>query len=723
MGKTVGAIISVGLAVAVNVIPGVGQAISGAIFGGLSAVTGTVGLAASAALTFSQVAAFALTTGLTINGLQTVGGILGLGPSAPKPDQAETAIKNSRPPRVSAYGTSRLYGAYILYETAPDGAAVDVYAVHDGELTQILQYYLADDAVTLTGSVVNEGDDGRYADSTVKIYSTTGASPGASISAVTTKLGSSIWGTAHRGDGVVQLAVICEAVKSKHFLDIYPNGVPVASMAAKWQKCPDPYATDPTDESAWTWTENAIRHLMHYMLVHEQIDYATKIAPALDYWKAAADVCDEDIALKAGGTEKRWRSCVAHKHTDTHASVKSAIMQCCDGWIATRSDGAYVVYAGKYYTPTISIGADEIIAFEWNGVGVDDDEAINEIICSYVSADHDYNTVETNAWRDEDDIAERGQILTDSLEPQVPSWGQVRRLAKRQMARKNALYRGTVTTNASGRVVRGERFINLTLTEAGTTFYDGPVEITAVTRNLSTGGVTFSWVAVDPNIDAWNPATEEGDPAPVGNRVALEPLTTPTIDTASAVLSSDGSFAQISVTVDAEDRSDLTWFLRWKLSANTVWNEAEYTDIDAGTSVQLLSDSVPSNASVDVSVAYQVGDGRTSDWASTETVDTTTENLAPSPNTAFTANGGTGEVSGSWSNSTSSNFGHSELWYGTTSVFGSATQLGGDYTGGAGEGEVFTESLSADDYYLWTVSYNSAGTAYSTTGPIPVTVT
>src|SRR3546814_17067473 len=68
----------------------------------------------------------------------------------------------------------------------------------------------------------------------------------------------------------------------------------------------------------------------------------------------------------------------------------------------------------------------------------------------------------------------------------------VRRLAKRKMARTNALYRGSVTTNAAGRIVRGQRFINLRIEEAGTVFFDGPAEVTAVTRNLMTGGGTRS---------------------------------------------------------------------------------------------------------------------------------------------------------------------------------------------------------------------------------------
>ncbi|TCM21471.1 putative tail protein [Novosphingobium sp. PhB165] len=651
MGKTLGNII---------------QTIAGAFLVAFSAPLIMTGIAAPVGLALSGIGA-----GLIVSG---VAGVIGglLGPPSQKPDQSETAIKSARPPRVSAYGTSRLYGAYILYETAEDGTAVDVYSVHDGEMTAIVQRYLADDKITLSGNVVQAGEDGRYGDGNLSFYTTTGANPGTAISAVVSLL-PTIWTTDHRGDGVVQMALLCKSVKSKNFLDIYPNGVPTASIAAMWQKCPDPYAVDPLDESAWTWTENAIRQLMHYMIVREgpkpalaedapgypaalatlRASYwARKFAPALDYWKAASDVCDQLVPLKgvqtvltadvndgatsvpvasvsglavgmaisitqsdntartenrivtsisgltihfsAGlhwdhtsgsavswasdpanpATEARWRSCVAHKHTDAHSAVKSSILQACDGWIATRSDGAFVVYAGQYYAPTVTIGADEIVSFDWSGVGVDDDDAVNEISCSYVSANHDYNTVETDAWRDEDDITERGEVLSDSLEPQVPSHGQVRRLAKRMMARKNALYRGTVTTNASGRAVRGERFIHLTLAESGATFFDGPAEITAVTRNLGSGGVTFSWVAADANVDAWNPATEEGDPAPVGDRVAQEPLEAPVISSAETELDASGTAARVRIIVDGFDRNDLTWFARWRSTTDASWTSS-----------------------------------------------------------------------------------------------------------------------------------------------------
>lgn len=622
MGKTLGAILTIGAAVAINVIPGVGQAISGTLGAALSgtAIGGGVtafGFAAAQALTG------ALTLGLTVAGLQSLGGLLGLGPSLPKPDTAVTAIKIPRPPRVSGYGISRLYGAYVLFETATNGEAIDVHAVHDGQLTEVLGFYLADDAVTLTsgypGGFVSGLADGRYADNRVSLYYTNGSTPGAPF-AVALSLLPGIWTPNHRGDGVVLMCLVCAPVKSEDFLDIYPNGAPVPSMVAKWQRCPDPHAADPTNQALWSWTENPVRQLMHYKMVREGVDYATKIAPTIQYWRDAADVCDEPVPLKAGGTEPRWRSWLSHKHTDKHGDVTAALLASCDGWMAPRSDGALVIYAGKYIAPTVTIGPEHIVAFEWQGVGVDDDEAVNEIICSYISAAHDYNSVECDAWRDEDDIAERGQILSDSLDPQVPSWGQVRRLAKRRMARTNALFRGTVTTNVAGRIARGRRYINLNLVEAGTTFYSGPIEITAATRNMATGGITFSWVQAFPAIDSWNPATEEGEPAALGDRVAPEPLETPSIISLTPNTYDYG--AQITVSVSGPIRADLTWYIRWKISSDAIWSENTATDTDPGDPIVLITPIVPAGTSIDVQVAYGIGDGRTSDWSATATVTT-----------------------------------------------------------------------------------------------------
>jgi len=655
-----------------------------------------------------------------------------------KPETGETAIKTSRPPRVSAYGRMRLYGAWVVYETATNGTAVDIFVIHDGEMSALVQRYLSDDQITLSGDFVVAGADGRYGDNKVSFYHTDGTTPGTggAITPAITLLGSGIWSTDHRGDDVVLVALFSSPVKAEDFQDIYPqSSPPVPSLVADWQACPDPAAVDPLDESGWTYTENPVRHLLHYMLVREgprpalpksHVDYDTElaalrtawwnryIAPTLDYWIDAAAVCDEARSLNAGGTEPKYRACFAHKHTDAPEQVKSAILTTFDGWMAPRSDGAYVIFAGKSYTPTVSIGPDEILAYTWDGGQVDDDEAVNELVCSYVSSLHDYNTVQCDPWRDEDDITARGRILSANFEPGVPSHAQARYLAKRKMARTNAVNRGSITTNIAGRAARGERYINLRIEEAGAVFFDGVAEITSLSRSLS-GGVTFQWVEFDPNVDAWTAATEEGEPATVGSRVAQAPLETPEIT--SLGFEFDGA-GYLLVGVDAPDRADLTWYAHWRIDGATVWGaDLVYSDTDPASPVALRVGPVPVDAEVEVEVAYQVGDGRISAWSPAESISTSTTTSPPSDVADFAAADGTGSSVVSWRNPVSTNFGYVRLYRGTTALFGSASQIGGDITGGLGESKTYTDTVGAGLWYYWVRPYSTGGIAGDLEGP------
>ncbi|OGT55474.1 MAG: hypothetical protein A3E01_09200 [Gammaproteobacteria bacterium RIFCSPHIGHO2_12_FULL_63_22] len=712
MGK-IGRIALVVAAVAVNVIPGVGQAISGAIVGALGGTFAAYGIAVTALQAVSLLG-FAV-------GLGMVGSLFA--PSAPKPEPAERQVKTSTPLRNYIYGRRRSYGALVLFETATDGTAVDVIAFADGRVSAVHAIYLNDDLVTLTGSSVNALADGRYASSAVNVGYNLGLATETAFSAVISKL-PGIWTSSHRGDGVMAGYMLKTPVKQKHFLDVYPQGDNITlSLVIDGMTLFDPRLTgqDWADDDTWTGSfDNPVLGLLHYLVTKRPVDYDTKILPVIDYWIAAANICDTARALKAGGAEKLYRGWIMYDSSAKPHEVISEFLKTCDGWMGETPEGYLIIYVGQLYTPTVTITSTEIIDYEVKNF-VEDEDRLNEVIVSYISDQHDFNTVEATAWLDSADIAERGRKVSQPFAPQVPSHAQVQYLAKRMMARQNAQYSGTISTNYSGRSVIGQRYINLTVEEAGTIFYDGLAEILTIERNHQTSGVNFTWAAVSAALDDWNEVTEEGDPAPVGDGVAMAALSVPVVSSSSAQL--DGGSARILITCSSPDRADLTWYLHWRLNGETVWNEQEYSDIAQGTSIDLVSDLVPVDQSVEVEVSYSTGSGQFSGWSATETISTSTAALAPSPNTAFTASGGSGSVSGSWSNSTSSNFGHSELWYGTTSVFGSASQLGSDYSGVAGATEAFSESLSADDYYLWSVAYNAADSAASTTGPIAVTVT
>lgn len=610
MGKTVRGIIRIGLTIA-SVIPGPQQPFA---------------IAANAALTLAEATIFA--------------------PKAPKPAQTETALKTERPPRVSGYGRYKTFGAYLLYTTAKDGSAVDAWAFHEGRIDGIEGHYLGDDKATVNAAgYVQAGEDDRYGKNgdNIRIKANLGASPGVPWADLIAKL-PGVWTNQHRGDGVVTGYMISKAVKEKNFASIYatggPNQTPLglvvrAQPVFDWR--------DPTqslaDPLTWKWSENAILHLTHYQLVRNGKSWARHFLPALAWWTDAANVCDEPVALKGGGTEPRYRSCVSHKHAGDgaeHKAVIAAILACCDGWMAPRADGALVVYAGRYTAPTVVIGPDQIVSYTWED-GIEDEDAVNEIPVTYVSDKHDYNTVDTDPWTDEDDILARGAVRSEPLDNQVPSHAQARRLAKRKMAQDMAPKRGTCVTTSAGAIVVGQRFIDLDLSEgAGTehafTPYAGPVEITQLKQNLESGAVSFAWRAVDANIDAWNPETEEGEPAPVGNRVALEPLAPPTVVSITPTYGQNTAYntpgVKLTIVATGPERVDATWYVRTRPAGGASWLEQEYSDIDPGASVTLETDFLPLGQ-LDVEVSYSFGSGRLSPWAALGDTPVDTGNVLP----------------------------------------------------------------------------------------------
>lgn len=651
-------------------------------------------------------------------------------PKGPKPEQQERSIKSPIPPRISAYGRVRLYGAYILYVTSGDGYAVDVWAFHDGQLDGIERIYLGDKAVTLNGSgFVLPIDDGEFGDGdTIQVGTRLGLPTETPFSEVIARL-AGIWTAGHRGDGVATGCMISRPVKAKNFNRVYPTGGPDAnamSIVARAQRVFDwrDMTQDPYNPLTWKYSDNNALCIAHYYLVRDNKDWNTHFAPTLAYWTAFANDCDVAMPLKAGGTEPRYRVALAHKHTDPHKSTLGNLLACCDGFVAPRSDGALIAFSGRFVAPDPAdmIGPGEIVSWSHDD-GIVDEDQLNVIAVSYLSDVHDYTTVDATAWRDEALISAMGEEKATTLDNSVPSHAQARRLAKRLIDKAMAPKRGSVTTNTKGRKIMGKRFIPLHIEEAGTIFYSGPAEIVRLKRTQT--GVQFDWVRANPNIDAWSPITEEGDPAPNGAKPAVIPLATPTIAMATPVFVGGGQSAQVLVDVSsAPDREDLTWFGRWKLTSDAIWNEQTYTDVDGSAAVQLLIGLVSANASVDVAVLYQVGDGRISEWSTSATISTSTAGLAPAAPTEVTASGGAGEADVIWRNPSTTNLSYVRIFRNTSSNFGTAVAISGEIVGGLGQVMTITDSgLSAGAWYYWVVAYNAGDIASAPGGPASATVT
>jgi hypothetical protein len=601
--------------------------------------------AANAAIYVGASTAVALAVGAVVTSVVTVG--LGLGistlaslafaPGVPKPPAIQNPIKQSVPPRRSGYGRAKLSGFYMCFEAA-NQTSYDALAVHDGEVDGWETYYLNDDVVTLTGGGGVISPDGKkYTYGTpgdrVLFQTTTGQATETANTALVAGL-PGVWTSDHRGDGVASIYLICKQSKPSLQQQVFPNGLPQPAVAGRLLKVFDPRDPDqdPAVPATWRWNENGVTQLADYLVSDAHgmgLGYARRIAPALDIWKAEADVCVEAVALAAGGTEARYRSGGVFDHTTAPADVINQMLLSFDGWLSQRGDGSIIVRAGHYTEPTVTLTDDHIVGYSLQHFQIDE-SAVNELTVSFTNPATGFNTDDAGVWQNADDITARGRIRSQPLDLLwVPSASQARRLAKRQMARYVAELRGTLRTNLFGMNALGERYLRVQVSE-NDSLNDVVIEVLKVEIDLASLTLSIDFVAANPDIDAWS-TTEEVDGGEINPRPAGGALDPPVIDDIVVVYRTTGpgvAGARLSLAIDDPGREDLEWRVRWRVAGDSAWTEASYTDVDPGVSVEIDTGFVPVDSDLEVQAMYSTAGG-ISPWSDTFDVSTPTDATAP----------------------------------------------------------------------------------------------
>lgn len=241
-----------------------------------------------------------------------------------------------------------------------------------------------------------------------------------------------------------------------------------------------------------------------------QLDRGLLITPRLDGLMTEADLCDELVVDKNGNLIPRYSSNGKFNFDADPADVLGGILASCDGWMTEDGDGALTLKVGVYRAPTVSFAPQHVLGFSID-YGIADEAVVNELALTFSDPDSGYKEVPGQPWRDETDISTRGRVRS---QPLALSWvqrhAQARRLAKRAMARLLAPH-GSLTLTLYGLLGRGQRWVNLDYPFLPQ-MANAVVELSEGSIDLTAGTVTFDWMLVDPaTIDAWDPATEEGD--------------------------------------------------------------------------------------------------------------------------------------------------------------------------------------------------------------------
>ena len=650
----------------------------------------------------------------------------------------------STPYRVYGYGRARVSGAIMLKESSA-GHLFQVQALTGHRIDGFEAIWLNDDPVTVPtlgnnfAGDVSEGADGRYSGNCIHIETRLGLTPENYYPFIKNDIPAQ-WTVNHRGDGCASMALKFSSVPLQDFSKRYPYGAPQPSAVARLAPVFDPRdpAQSATDQTTFQWDDNPVLAILHFLCFSAfgpRMDYATVIAPFAAEWSLAAQACDEQVPLKAGGTEKRYALGGWTTTEQARMTTLNAMLQACDGILIRRGLG-YVPVVGKYQAPTVTLIDDDIAAFSIQS-DVATEDRVNEAVARYTSPDNGYVTVDSDPVLDEDDIAARGGSPRKAQMdlPWVQSTGQASRLLKREIIRQKQL-RGQIVVHWSGLNAAYERWIavnsNTIPRLSGAVIENRKAVIDPKTRTA-----TIDFLISGPSIEDYNAATDESAPPVVPQRPVTVGLPVPSNVSVVGVLNSDASGASsviLDVTWDLPYNNGTAWNLnysvRWRLTDAGAgqpgnWAQQSFATPSASADrITVETTAVAVGVSYDVQVASIGTTSSLSTWSALHTVSTVLSNLAPAAPTWVSATGGVGSVALSVKAPASPNFASVQFYRAASGgSFASATAIGSPVTGSPSATITYTDNPAAGTYSYFAVSETSAAVASPPAGPQSGTAT
>ena len=267
-------------------------------------------------------------------------------------------LRQSAAPRKLVYGTVKVSGPVVFMQTAAKSEILNiVVALGTHEFQSIDEIYFNEDELTL-GSA---GSDGLQAPTAPEQY-TGSNSKGIPHVRIQTKLGASsdptfselssvsngLWTDSHKLTNIPAIYA-----RLGYSNDAFPNGIPNISAVVKGKKILD------TRTGASSFSTNSALVLYDYLTSEFGLNCSTSEINTASY-NTAANICDEDVSLKSGGTEKRYTTNGVVITSDTPESIIKSLLSAMGGML-TYSNGQFFVKAGAFISPSDTLTDDDFV--------------------------------------------------------------------------------------------------------------------------------------------------------------------------------------------------------------------------------------------------------------------------------------------------------------------------------------------------------------------------
>jgi len=626
-------------------------------------------------------------------------------PDAATPQNIQINSKNSAGPRIRHYGVVKV-GGNVVFDRANEGFSYRVIVHGHGEVANILQRYLNNESVAVDGSGFVTDDQYQFGGrSRVQLFENMGVVPEVHYSEITAIWDE--WTSAHRLDGLWSSLIVSESVPPEEYRAMYPKNEPDMAILAESTKCLDPR----TGQTVFT--ENMALAIADYVASSDGFNRPS----AFDSQDISdqADICDRDVALAAGGTEKLYRISGSYLLNEKPQNVLGRMLQACAGRIRLKPSGKVGLKVGAWADPEFTLTYGDILEVQEVNSGPDLLDRYNELPARFNSHDLGHIEVDAEPWQDATRVAEDGEVLTgpDKSLLMCPSHRQARQVMKIHMERDNpkqevtllckpkalpAIYEDTVALNVPQLALVG----NYEVARHALSFEKGLLKAVGLTlRKVDSAAFTLALVEQGSVQQLPEPDTPAGVPLPQNVTAA-----------AAGIQAATNIFvAGISVGWQAPPSDALSPLLKVARTDEESWQDVS---VGAGATSVTIPGLIDGHG-YDVSLAFVTPGGVVGDAVTITNVvaAAVTDPPAPPTNLAVSDAGGSTalvEMTASTSNS---------LW--KTEIYRDAVLVGVVYAGPGSE-IAFIDNSGAGTFN-WTARSVNVSNINSTSDAGPVNAT
>lgn len=448
-----------------------------------------------------------LSVGLSV-GVSLLSGLLNRQtPPVPKQSDVQANIRQPLSARRRHHGRVKV-GSVIVFGFRREQKIYVLHYIGEGPINGYVTHFLDNKPVTLDGNgFVTDSQYQRGGRSRVQILTKIGTmsdGPFDEIIAAFPELDTPSTPFRHRGCAMV--LTIFEEVSQEAMIEVYPNNLPAYQVVIDGLSHYDPRVGSP----GGIYTDNAGICLLNEVMDVFGLTPSDSDEIDFDAFATFADHCDEQVALKGGGTEPRYR-CAGTISLDAENEARiRAVSDVCNAEVYIDRQGRISVRQRMRITPSIALRAsngDHLALSLESGRGLQ--RQFNTLKGIYVESG--LNWKENQAiYQNADDLASDGKEMSETFDIRLcPSGTQAQRLTKMRYFELNAAYVGSLTSGLQALDLIDDHTFTLDLSpedDFERVFSATNIEMDEATLTVSCGLISYSDGALD-----WDEDVDERD--------------------------------------------------------------------------------------------------------------------------------------------------------------------------------------------------------------------